>query len=59
MSQQPETMKEALHKMRSELPGMIEYQMMRAQLCREYYVELVSQGFDKEEALKLCDNFKM
>lgn len=33
--------------------------IMKAQLCREYYISLIDQGFEKNEALELCKNFKI
>ncbi len=50
---------QALQDFRDNLINHIELAQLRAQLCHEYYLELIEQGFEKCEALELCKNFNI
>ena len=52
------TLKEGISEIRQNMEGYIEMEIIKAQLCREYYIELVNQGFTKDEALELCKYYK-
>jgi hypothetical protein len=49
-----ETIGAMVKRMAAEMPDMIRYHIMRAQMQREYYLELKAQGFDEKQALELC-----
>lgn len=51
--------KEAMSEIRKNMSLHIEHTIIRAQLCSEYYTELVNQGFSKDDALTLCKDFKL
>lgn len=51
--------KEAISEIRQNMSAHIEHNIIRGELCRAYYVELINQGFSKNEALTLCKDFKI
>ena len=50
----PNMTKDMVRKLRSELPVMIEYMAVMAELQRAKFDALKSQGFTDEQALELC-----
>lgn len=50
----PSVSKEAVRKMQEELPVMLEYFAVYAQMVRAKFDELVKQGFTEPQALELC-----
>lgn len=52
-SEQTSEIKDALRMMLDNFKDLLEYQRIRAELKRAYYEGLITQGFTKEEALKL------
>lgn len=53
------TFRQAVKNIVDNLPAHIEFQVVKAELCREYYIELLNQSFTKEEALELCKTFEL
>lgn len=47
-------LKGEVERMKRELPELIAYQQLRAQLTKAHFDALVSQGFSAEQALELC-----
>lgn len=47
---------QAVANMKNELPALLEYIDLMAQLRRRKYKALISQGFDEKQALFLCDS---
>ena len=50
----PSVSKEAVRKMEEELPVILEYFAVYAQMVRAKFDELVKQGFTEPQALELC-----
>ena len=46
--------KKALDQMKIDLPGMLEYIIIMAEMTKAKYDAMIDQGFTKEEALELC-----
>ncbi len=52
-------MSENLNEIMKHMQEMTEFMLIKAKLCREYYLGLVDEGFTKQEALELCKHFKL
>jgi len=49
----------AIESIKQNMIEQLELMNIKAKLCREYYQALIDEGFDKAEALQICQNFKM
>lgn len=54
-----EDMASSIKAMMADLENFSQFMLIKARLCREYYVSLVDEGFTEEEALNLCKHFKL
>lgn len=50
----PDALAESLRSLRKNLPLLIEYQELRAQLLHAAFENFKAQGFTDEQALELC-----
>jgi hypothetical protein len=50
----PSITKDAIRELRSNLPNMIEFYILYAEIIHAKFEALKSQGFTEEQALELC-----
>lgn len=54
MSVGPSKLRESLADMREQMPALLEYVVMTAQLTRARYNALRKEGFTEKQAIELC-----
>lgn len=52
------TLREGLNEFYKNKNEILEHINIRAEMCREYYLGLLDQGFSENESLELCKYFK-
>lgn len=52
------TLREGLNEFYKNKNEILEHINIRAEMCREYYLGLLDQGFNENDALELCKYFK-
>ncbi|MEH6941650.1 hypothetical protein [Bacillus sp. JJ722] len=46
-------LEKSLLELRGNLPIMLEYMAIKAQVAREYYTQLIAEGFTEQQAIEL------
>lgn len=52
------TLKEALFKYLEDAPVLVQFEIAKARITRQKYLALIGQGFNEEQALRLCQEAK-